>query len=113
MNERIKEIRKILNVSQREFGEKLGVSRDVISNIEYGRVEPKPLFIQHLCSTYNVNEEWIRTGIGEKFSETVEINKNLEEAINIFKDLSPKLQEYALNQIKGLLSLQNSSNEQK
>ena len=36
MHNRIKMVRESLQLSQREFGEKLGVSRDVISNIEYG-----------------------------------------------------------------------------
>ena len=108
MNERIKEIRTILNLSQREFGEKLGVSRDVISNIEYARVEPKKIFLQLLCTTYNVNETWLLTGTGEKFNSPVDTNKNVSEVIDIFKELSPKLQDYALKQIKGLLELQST-----
>ena len=55
MNNRIKLIREALQLSQREFGEKLGVSRDVISNIEYGRVKPKELLVRHICDLYGVN----------------------------------------------------------
>lgn len=108
MNQRIKEIRNILNLSQREFGEKLGVSRDVISNIEYARVEPKKVFIQLLCTTYNVNEDWLLTGQGEMFFKISPDEQNISEAINIFKALSPELQDYALKQIKGLLELQST-----
>ncbi|HBF5469383.1 TPA: helix-turn-helix transcriptional regulator, partial [Clostridioides difficile] len=50
---RIRKIRKDANLSQPAFGEKLSVSKDVISNIEYDRVEPKPLLINHLCSVFN------------------------------------------------------------
>ena len=45
MNERIKQIRKALNLSQDDFGKKLGVTRGVITNIELNKTEPKPLFI--------------------------------------------------------------------
>ena len=46
MKDRIKAIRIALKLSQREFGERLGVSRDVISNLEYGRVQPKELLLR-------------------------------------------------------------------
>lgn len=105
MYKRIKEIRQVLGLSQREFGEKLGVSRDVISNIEYNRVEPKDIFLRHLCETYNVNEVWLNTGIGDMFLEIIPYKK-IDEAMNIFKELSPNLQDYALEQIKGLLKIQ-------
>lgn len=65
MNERIKQVRKALKLSQAAFGEKLGVSRDVINDAENGRVAPKEIFIKHLCTVCNVNEEWLRTGRGE------------------------------------------------
>ena len=58
MKDRIKAIRIALKLSQREFGERLGVSRDVISNLEYGRVQPKELLLRHICELYSVNEEW-------------------------------------------------------
>ena len=45
---RITLVRKTLGLTQREFGEKMGVSRDVIGNIEYRRVPPKKLFFNKL-----------------------------------------------------------------
>ena len=67
INQRIKEIRKSEKLSQAAFGAKLGVSKDVIGNIEYNRVEPKTLFINYLCEVFNVNKNWILTGKGEKY----------------------------------------------
>ena len=67
MKERFKLIRKKEHLSQTEFGKILGVSRDVIGNIEYGRVEPKTLLINHLCDVFNVNKNWLLTGIGEMY----------------------------------------------
>lgn len=67
MKERFKLIRKKEHLSQTEFGKVLGVSRDVIGNIEYGRVEPKTLLINHLCDVFNVNKNWLLTGIGEMY----------------------------------------------
>lgn len=79
MNERIKQIRKALNLSQDDFGKKLGVTRGVITNIELNKTEPKPLFIKLICETFEVNEDWVVNGTGEMF-----IQKSRSDAIADF-----------------------------
>ncbi|KIL38674.1 transcriptional regulator [Gordoniibacillus kamchatkensis] len=106
MHDRIKAIREHLGLSQREFGEKLGVSRDVISNLEYNRVQPKELLLKHICELFSVNEKWLQTGEGDMFLDQKPHNKKLDEAIAIFKDLEPDFQDYALEQIRKLSELQ-------
>lgn len=69
MNDRIKDVRKALKLTQDEFAEKLGLTRGAITNIELHKTEPKPLLINLICTTYNVNETWLRTGEGEMFAE--------------------------------------------
>lgn len=109
MVDRIKAVREALKLSQRAFGEKLGVGRDVIGNIEYGRVPPKELFLKHMCQQYNVNEHWLKTGEGNMFNEDLEETSKFDEALNIFKSLRPEFQDYALEQIKMLSKLQDKS----
>lgn len=106
---RIKIAREALNLSQREFGEKLGVSRDVISNIEYGRVQPKKLLLHHMCQQYKINEHWLETGEGEMFGESLESDDKFDEALSVFKSLRPEFQAYALEQIKKLAELQDKN----
>lgn len=79
MNERIKEVRKSLGLTQDEFGRRLGVTRGAITNIEYNKVEPKPLLVDLLCREFNVNETWLRTGEGEMF-----VTHTRDEAIAAF-----------------------------
>lgn len=69
-NERIKLVRIDLGLSQKEFGERIGISRDMIANIENDRVEVKPLLMQHLCDVFHVNSDWLRTGEGDVFVKT-------------------------------------------
>lgn len=107
LNNRIKLLRDSLNLSQREFGEKLGVSRDVISNIEYGRVQPRSLLIKHICELYHVNENWLTHGEGNMFLPHPQNNRRLSEAIEIFQGLQPEFQDCALEQIRRLAELQN------
>lgn len=68
MNERIKQIRLALGLSQDEFGRRLGVTRGAITNIELHKVEPKPLFVDLVCREFSVNKDWLETGVGEMFS---------------------------------------------
>lgn len=107
MSNRIKAVREVLKLSQREFGEKLGVSRDVISNLESERVQLKELLFHHICQIYNVNPHWLKTGEGEMFNNTPNDIAKIQEALNIFKSLRPEFQDYALEQIKNLVKLQN------
>ena len=71
MNNRFKELRKKLNMSQEEFGKLLGLSKSGVSDIESGR---RNVTEQHLIMLKNskglgnpINEEWLRTGEGEMF----------------------------------------------
>lgn len=66
MNERIRDLREEIGLSRATFGQRLGVSGDVINNLERGRVEIKEPMIKLICSEFSVNEEWLRTGIGDK-----------------------------------------------
>lgn len=70
--ERVKILRKHLDLTQSEFGKQIGVSRDVISNLEYGRVAPTDLIINMICAKFGVDEHWLRTGEGEMFPEKSE-----------------------------------------
>ena len=66
INERIKRLRgEILNLSRAAFGERIGVSGDVINNLERGRVEPKEPIIKLICSEFHVDYIWLTTGKGD------------------------------------------------
>lgn len=67
MNERVKEIRKALNMSGEAFGQSLGVGRATISQIESGKISLTDRNIKNICEKFHVNEEWLREGKGEMF----------------------------------------------
>lgn len=66
MNDRIKELRKAMSLSQEKFGELLGITKSGVSDIESGR---RKVTDQHVIMLVNngVNEEWLRTGKGSMF----------------------------------------------
>ena len=68
LNERFSKIRKSLGMTQEKFGNELGLNKSSISNIEKNIRSVTDKHIKLLSSTFNVNEEWIRTGEGEMFT---------------------------------------------
>ena len=68
MEERIKKIRRMLDLTQQEFASRIGIKRNTIANYEAGRNEPIDSVISLICREFNVNEEWLRTGKGEMFA---------------------------------------------
>ena len=83
MNERIKELRKALGLTQQEMAEKLGIKRNTIAQYEMGRNPPTDTVITLMCRAFDVNEEWLRTGEGEMF---IQLSRD-EELAAFFGDL--------------------------
>lgn len=71
-NDRIKEARKSLGLTQDKFGERLGVGRSAISNIEAGSRGVTDQLRLAVCREFNVSEDWLRTGGGSMFVESDE-----------------------------------------
>lgn len=68
--ERIKEIRKIQGLTLEKFGEKIGMKKNSVSQIESGKNAVTEQVIKSICREFNVNEEWLRTGTGDMFLPT-------------------------------------------
>ncbi len=69
MNDRVKEIRKTLNLSMEAFGARIGITRSAISRIENHVVNVTNQNVTAICREFGVSEEWLRNGTGEMFLE--------------------------------------------
>lgn len=67
LKDRIKQVRKDNKLTQVEFGEKIGVKGNTITNYENGLRTPVDAVILSICRTFSVNEHWLRTGEGEPY----------------------------------------------
>lgn len=70
MNERIRELRKHLNLTMEAFGSRIGVSKSTISNIENGNREATEHMIKSICREFGADYMWLTTGEGEMFVES-------------------------------------------
>ena len=111
MNERVKELRKALNLTMEKFGDRLGVKKNSISQIESGNRSLTDQMFLAICREFSVNEDWLRTGSGEMFivtrsdyiekvSRSYNLDKLDEVIINTYMLLEPEkrkiIKEYIL-----------------
>ena len=117
--ERIRELRKKhLNMSMESFGQKLGVSRDMIANIELNRLarpDQKMSLYKLICSTFNVREDWLLDGIEPMYIEPDSFSlddyikargaEKLElEIVKAYFDLDPEIRKAAVSQFRSRLA---------
>ena len=81
MKERLVLIREKAGLSQSKFAEKINVSRNFISLVENGNRELSDRTIKDICSTFDINEEWLKTGNGSMNIEKSR-NQQLAEFLN-------------------------------
>lgn len=83
IHERIKFIRNDLKLSQEAFGKTIGVSRDVVANLEQGRVKVQDSMLRLICKTHLINYFWLTEGIGEPYINVPDII--MDDAIEKYK----------------------------
>lgn len=85
MNERIKELRKALGLTQQDFADRIGSVQNTITGYETGRRAPSNQVVALICREFNVNENWLRTGEGQMF---IQVSRDEEIAAFIGDVLS-------------------------
>jgi len=104
LNERLKKLRKALDLTQQEFADRIGVKRNTIATYEIARNTPLDAVIASICREFNVSETWLRTGEGEMFlpspngvlDELVQkygLSTRGKVIVEKFLDLNPDVQE--------------------
>lgn len=85
MQNRIKSLRKKLNLTQEEFGKRLGMKKNSISQIENGINSLTEQLLVSICREFGVNENWLRTGDGEMFADVPVEDEYFKAATQISK----------------------------
>ena len=87
MNERLKKLRKSLNMTLKEFGKRLGVTDAAISRLEKGERNLTEQMILSICREFGINENWLRNGI-EPMKKTIE-DESTKYVNNLLADDNP------------------------
>lgn len=108
MKERIKQLRKVLGMTQQKFADAIGVKQNTVAQYEIGRNEPIDSVVNLICKEYNVNPDWLRDGTGEMFIDPVtfsldeyaqanKLNKTEISIIRSFMELDPATRQAIYN----------------
>lgn len=85
MNVRVRKIRKHFDLTMEKFGERLGVTRTAISNIESGNRGVTDQMARSICREFGVNEIWLRTGEGGEDNMFTKISEDDRYSLNLGK----------------------------
>lgn len=69
MNTRIQQIRKTARMTQDEFADKIGLSKNFVWMIEKGERTPSERTIKDICREFKVNYDWLVNGTGDMFQD--------------------------------------------
>lgn len=86
MKERIKALRKELGLNQTDFGQKVGIKQTTVAGYETGAKNPMDSVIVSICREFNVNEEWLRDGVGEMFQPMTRYDSIAQFAGSLMKE---------------------------
>ena len=121
MNNRIRKLRKSLDLTQEKFGSRIGVKGNTVAQWESGRNDPPDSSITFICREYNVNEAWLRTGTGEMFNPSpssamdvlaaeYHLDQNAYVVVEKFLNLKPEYQKGVIEYFKAIAAALNSEN---
>jgi transcriptional regulator with XRE-family HTH domain len=92
VNSRIREVRRALGISQVKYSRLIAFPQGYVSEIETGGKPVNERLIKLVCSTFSVNETWLRYGEGEMFTNPAD--EKFLNLVNNFRSLPPEYQNF-------------------
>lgn len=91
IGERIKQLRKALNLTQAEFGQRLGTVANMVSMWEKGMRIPNERQMILISSVYNIRREWLEDGTGEMQEQPAENDELAQYLAGMMYDEAPSV----------------------
>lgn len=104
MNERLKKLRKTLELTQQEFADRIGIKRNTLATYESGRNEPIDAVVSLICREFNVYEYWLRNG-GSDDDMFIKLNEDEELAMYTQMLLDSSTDDVIANMIKKFICI--------
>lgn len=123
IGDRVKLLRKELKITQTHFGEKIGLAQSYQAQVESGTREVTERIVKTICAVFNVNETWLRDGVGEMFNtsegmtfEEYAKKKGLDETdleiIQAFMEMDPQLRKGVVEHFRSFFGKRREKTEQ-
>lgn len=99
---RIKAVRKVNKMTQIEFGQKIGIKGNTVTNYETGLRNPSDAIIKSICREFNTNEHWLRTGEGEMFTHQTDDEQLTSFIVKILANKSTSFKRKFISMLSAL-----------
>jgi transcriptional regulator with XRE-family HTH domain len=106
VNERIREVRKTLKMSQIEFARAIFISDGYIAELEGGHRKANDRILRLISLTFGANDAWLKHGEGEMFFKSP--GEKTRRLVSLFNELPPRFQDYVMIQVEQLLNAAKS-----
>ena len=103
MNERVAQLRKHLGLTQKAFGERIGLTDAMVSMLESGKKKLQNRSISLICYTFGANEDWLRHGSGNMMLSKADVEDE-RQLLVMFGRLSDEMKQVVLRKVKELLA---------
>lgn len=119
---KIKELRKLKKLNQKEFSDRIGIDNSQLSKIEQGKLNPTLAQLLEIASIFDVSLDWLvgkesevkqesnqqLSPINDKYVQLLEEKIKDKEAIIKEKDKNTRLLEEKIKQLEAQLSARSS-----
>jgi transcriptional regulator with XRE-family HTH domain len=102
-NDRIRQARKTLKLSQAEFAKAIFISNGYIAELECSHKKANDRIIRLISLTFGISQNWLKTGKGDMFYKSPD--EKLQRMISLFNELPPRFQDYVMVQVESLLAV--------
>ncbi|GHV94581.1 hypothetical protein AGMMS50293_09010 [Spirochaetia bacterium] len=106
LNERIKAVRHALGLSQAKFSSIIALSGGYIARVETGHLAVNERLIKLVCSSFNINESYLRYGEGDMFREDLPDDR-FKNLVSLVKGLPSKYQDFLFGVLDMLLKMKD------
>ena len=107
VNERLAHARRKLHLTQAQFAEKICVSTGFLSSMEIGGRKINPRMIKVINLTTGISPKWLESGEGEMFAQ--EADQEIEEIVNLYRQLNPFFKGYFKRQLIEIINYENGT----
>ena len=104
INQRVRQLRKELKLTQNEFSAIINISSGQLACIETEKRIVNNRTMKLICDSFNVSNEWLRTGEGPVYSG--DRDSRYTKLVALYDTLKPKYQEFILASINGFLRME-------
>jgi transcriptional regulator with XRE-family HTH domain len=105
INRRVRQVREALDMTQAAFSRVVSLSSGYLAGVELEKRKVNDRLVKLICSSFTVNEQWLRTGKGGMFAPASD--EMFIKLAGLFRELAPKYRRYILKEIELLLEMQD------